>query len=272
METEVSPNPNSVETQCTVSGWRREEWILADQNSTRVYPLSKVWSELTLGRAFVIDCFLTEKLCYAVLAPGARSPGSGRKLTSRRVQILERILLGEAQKAVALSLGIAPSTVTLSSAECLSAMGLECSTSRIPMLLTLAAHAHAYGAQHIVGRATTLFRHGTGLLLVSTPRPDEILDALTPAEREVARLLTESRPHLEIAGLRGTSARTIANQLAAAFHKLGVSGRSELLSRLCRAAVLSAQREEVGTLESTMEPPVSLRDLRAPSLQPHPAS
>lgn len=52
--------------------------------------------------------------------------------------------------------------------------------------------------------------------------------ALTSAELEVARLAVAGGSNRAIARLRGTSARTVANQIASAFRKLGVGSRSEL--------------------------------------------
>jgi DNA-binding NarL/FixJ family response regulator len=44
--------------------------------------------------------------------------------------------------------------------------------------------------------------------------------------------LLEGSSHAQISSERGTSARTVANQLATAFRKLGVSGRGQLVDRL----------------------------------------
>jgi DNA-binding CsgD family transcriptional regulator len=58
------------------------------------------------------------------------------------------------------------------------------------------------------------------------------LDGLTQAERDVALLAIEGKTNSDIARLRHTSARTVANQLRSVYHKLGVSSRAELASRL----------------------------------------
>jgi DNA-binding CsgD family transcriptional regulator len=69
--------------------------------------------------------------------------------------------------------------------------------------------------------------------VASMPRPDRRLHAaLPPAELSVVRLLIEGQCYAEIARNRGTSVRTIANQITAVFRRLRVSGRSELLHRL----------------------------------------
>ncbi len=73
--------------------------------------------------------------------------------------------------------------------------------------------------------------------VVSIPLAEVMVpECLSAAEREVARLVLEGRSSREIAKVRGTSARTIANQLAAIFRKLGVSSRAEL-ARACFAAL-----------------------------------
>lgn len=53
---------------------------------------------------------------------------------------------------------------------------------------------------------------------------------LTAAERSVIELALAGLSNSEIAERRRSSARTIANQLAAVYKKLGVSGRRELAS------------------------------------------
>jgi len=55
---------------------------------------------------------------------------------------------------------------------------------------------------------------------------------LTAAELSVARLLLAGHSNAEIAGLRGTSLRTVSKQVDAVYKKLGVHSRSELASRL----------------------------------------
>ena len=61
---------------------------------------------------------------------------------------------------------------------------------------------------------------------------------LTPAEREVLRSLLDGMTRASIARARATSERTVANQIASIFRKLGVHSRSELAAR--RDVVLRA--------------------------------
>jgi DNA-binding CsgD family transcriptional regulator len=58
---------------------------------------------------------------------------------------------------------------------------------------------------------------------------------VTIAEREVLEALLEGHSNAEIAARRGTRLRTIANQIARAFAKLGVRSRAELVAYCARA-------------------------------------
>lgn len=55
-------------------------------------------------------------------------------------------------------------------------------------------------------------------------------DALTAAEREVARLARDGLSNARIAQRRRTSPHTVATQLARAYAKLGVGSRAGLLA------------------------------------------
>jgi DNA-binding CsgD family transcriptional regulator len=56
--------------------------------------------------------------------------------------------------------------------------------------------------------------------------------SLTEGERHVVLLALDGLDNAEIARVRGTAARTVANLLARAFRKLGVRSRSELAALL----------------------------------------
>ncbi len=67
-------------------------------------------------------------------------------------------------------------------------------------------------------------------------RAERRIAALRPSEQEVARGLISGKTNAEIAAERGTSARTIANQVAAIFRAYGVCSRAELARCLERAS------------------------------------
>jgi len=61
---------------------------------------------------------------------------------------------------------------------------------------------------------------------------DRLPAGLTGAERAVAMLLLEGLSNREVAQRRGTSVRTVANQVASLFRKLGVNARTEMVGAL----------------------------------------
>lgn len=69
------------------------------------------------------------------------------------------------------------------------------------------------------------------LLSWPTPRASPGDELLTPAEREVLALVVTGASNAQVARARGTSVRTVANQMARLFDKLGAGSRYELIQR-----------------------------------------
>jgi DNA-binding NarL/FixJ family response regulator len=73
------------------------------------------------------------------------------------------------------------------------------------------------------------------LCVFSFPLPSRAAAVkLTPAEQAVMRLALAGHSNASIAARRGVAARTVANQLASVFQKLGVSSRTELAGSVSR--------------------------------------
>jgi DNA-binding CsgD family transcriptional regulator len=72
---------------------------------------------------------------------------------------------------------------------------------------------------------------GDEYAIVAAPLP-ALLERLTTAERDVVFLALLGHSNAEIAHERGTTLRTVANQLARAYRKLGVRSRSDLVTKL----------------------------------------
>jgi DNA-binding CsgD family transcriptional regulator len=66
---------------------------------------------------------------------------------------------------------------------------------------------------------------------------------LSTAEREVALLLLKGLAHKEIAGVRGTSEKTVRQQALALYRKAGLSGRAELSAFFLEDLLLPAGEE-----------------------------
>ena len=68
--------------------------------------------------------------------------------------------------------------------------------------------------------------------LQATPAPqDQLLDALTPREREVARLVAQGLSNRQVAERLVLTEKTAANHLGRVFEKLGVQSRGQLAAR-----------------------------------------
>lgn len=207
--------------------------LRADATSAQPVHIAGLWAELGSGAQRIADYFFTETSCFVAIAPAPSPVTRDRRLSRKKLDVLERVLLRGGQKPVATELGLAPSTVAIIAGNCLRAMGLDHGASRAPLPLTLSIHAvHGLTALR-EARLSRVSHGGSTYSIIGTGRPElGLVRALSPAEFAVTRLLVEGKTHAQIAALRSTSVRTVANQLAAAFHKLGVSGRCELICRL----------------------------------------
>lgn len=73
------------------------------------------------------------------------------------------------------------------------------------------------------------------LVVVSLPLDTQTDDTrLTTSESQIVSAIRDGRSNAEIARMRGTSVRTVANQVAGLFRKLGVASRVELIAALHR--------------------------------------
>jgi DNA-binding CsgD family transcriptional regulator len=84
-------------------------------------------------------------------------------------------------------------------------------------------------------RATYVTIDDEELLVLSYPiEPLRAPVGLTRAERDVALAFARGKSMREIAAMRGTSTRTVANQMRAIYAKLGTQSREGLMKRLAQ--------------------------------------
>jgi len=203
--------------------------MAADACATTDLHLKLLWSELTRGISRIVDSFFTDERCYLLLALNA----TPTPIEGRRLEILEAVLIGSRQKNIAMDKKLAPSTVALNSRLALESLGLSGKPSRAHPLLMLAAQAAANQLPASAKCSVIATEDQRELRVVAMARPDVALSKLLPsAELAVIRSLVEGLCYREIAQRRGTSTRTIANQISAVFRRLRVSGRNELVQRL----------------------------------------
>jgi len=205
--------------------------VLADVDATQQISLSQLWRALAQGEHGIVDGFFSRERCYLLLSSTKRA--SSTRVTGRRLAILEAVLSGTRQKSIAIDMVLAPSTVALNSRLALEGLGVNCTPSRAHPLLMLAAKASREALGSTASYSTFVARDGSALTVVAADRPDRFLERMLPAaELEVIRNLVEGRSYAEIAHARGTSTRTVANQITAVFRRLRLSGRNELVQRL----------------------------------------
>lgn len=227
-----------------------EAATLGDARSTVAMSLPLLWRELTRGLCKVVAGFFTRERCLLLTAPSETTT----PLEGRRLRVVEAVLCGVGQKSIAFELDIAPSTVALNARLALEALGVQARPSRVHPLLMLSAMAARTQDMNDVARLSYLGPEHGGLRVLSIRRPDQTLSRrLPPAELAVVRALIEGESYERIAKRRGTSTRTIANQLTAVFRRLKVSGRSELLFRLFReSAPAGPPPGELAALETNV--------------------
>lgn len=83
-------------------------------------------------------------------------------------------------------------------------------------------------------RVMELDVEGQTFVLFEWSSAPPVLDGLTDAERDVVTGILRGESNAAIAKRRGTHLRTVANQVARIFRKVGVSSRSELVARITR--------------------------------------
>jgi DNA-binding CsgD family transcriptional regulator len=190
--------------------------------------LATLWRLLCEGRLRVSEATYRDGRCIATL-----EQSSGPKLAREHLGLLQRCFEGESQKVLSIELGVSVATIAGRFAQTLRCLHARCHASRVPIIMIMAALACGGFRQ----RRAQMEARGQRSCRVSVEVPGRTLrDRLAPSEWKVASLAIEGATYRDIARERGRSERTVANQLAAAFDKLGISGRAELRAMAVREA------------------------------------
>jgi len=200
----------------------------ADAAGAHPLEVSDLWRELCDGFWKFVDTFITGSRCYAIFAelPSPRPPGP------RLSNLLALSISGQSRKALAYEMNRSLSTISGGVQGCLRNLGLE--GRHAPALLIMAACDLRRDARAVGDwRVSRISEEGAPYYVVSVSRPDLELPArLSEAETAVVRELVSGLSYAAIAAKRSTSVRTVANQIASAFRKLGVSGRQSMIEQL----------------------------------------
>ncbi len=179
---------------------------------------SRFGSEITLGY-------------HRVVVQQGPEAAPRQRLTAREFQVAARAALGQPSKRIGEELSIAAATARGATERCVRKLGLA-SSVQLPLLWrTLCSPCRSFSQQ---GDPATYLLFQTSLSALA-------LHELTQVERLLVRHLLLGDRTRDIAAHRAVSARTVANQMAALFRKLGVSSRGELIARVVAAEGAAGQ-------------------------------
>jgi len=177
----------------------------------------RLWSELIDGRWTLIDHHEASGRRVVLAVRNAPAGASLCRLNQREIEALGHARRGASNKQIGLGMNLTASSVT--------------------RVLQSAAHkvnaALADVLQLFAGdtvRCRSVMTDGS-VLALSLEVAATWRAALSDAERAVVAELLRGQSNREIAARRGRSVRTIVNQIASAFDKLGVHSRRELALR-----------------------------------------
>lgn len=193
-----------------------------NERSDQSTELATLWHRLSEGQLYIRDTYCAEGRCYAAFELKSQPV----RPSALKLRVLERLFHGEGQKAIAADMRVSVASVAGYSTAALRSLSYQHRVSRAPILLVMASLA-ARGSDCGSVRHEGWRDDGTWLVSVEIPGRT-FRERLSGSEAEVVRLSIEGEPHATIAVARSTSLRTVANQLASAFGKLKVSGRSSL--------------------------------------------
>lgn len=193
--------------------------------------LGRVWRKIRHGELLLVDTFCSELRHFVVLTDAAER----RPACSMDCDLLERVLLSDSQKRVAIDSGVAESTLSMQAQRALQAIGARFAPSKAPLVLAFLVSAAERDSIH-QARESRLANGAQQCRVISLARPElRLASALTAAEYHVLCRLVEGLSYAQIAAERGTTTRTVANQVASLFRRLHVSGRGQLISLLVSA-------------------------------------
>lgn len=179
----------------------------------------ELWRALVAGEWSLVEKWESDGRRYLAAyrnAPDVRDP---RALTKHESAVLRYVALGASNKEIAFTLGLPVGSIGTAVSQLLRKLGCHRRTE-------LVALAKIDDAKRL---------GDDDLAILSIPaRNGAKLNALSPAEREVAEQLVRGASNADIALARQTSAHTIANQIRRIFKKLGVQSRADLVHALTR--------------------------------------
>jgi DNA-binding NarL/FixJ family response regulator len=198
---------------------------------------SALWGGLVEGAWSVVAEFECDACLYLVVRGNGAEARAARALSEREREVLGRVVLGQANKLVSYELGMSQSGVSICIKEACSKLGIGARTPLL-QLMQFGTRPPQPGTEGFCVEA------GESAVLRIERQEVVTPDALTSSERAIFLAMLRGLSNAEIAARRNRSLRTVANQVAALFGKLGVSSRAELVARHGSLAGVFLQQTE----------------------------
>lgn len=195
--------------------------------ASRTAPEAIFWHGLITGAFRLVEASYQDS-CYLAIA---REQGiAASKLTNLELILLHRVFQGVPQKNLAFEFDVSAATISQLLGGARLKLGLGDRMSSTPLPIVLLALKQSGATSLPSARFARFQRAGQEHLeLGLSPLEPEALDELSGGERHVALLFAWGATYRQIADQRGTSPRTVSNQLANICTKLRVHGRFELI-------------------------------------------
>jgi len=151
----------------------------------------------------------------------------GAQVSGREHEVLQAVMNGEADRDISRRMGISRQCVCGHLGNGLIKLGTESRFAALQVWRALTEIEKGRGGRAVVGEVDYGGERLLSIRCDIPPRP-EIEVRLSSAEHHVAWLVCDGLSNRDIAIERGTAERTVANQIASIFHKLGVCRRFDV--------------------------------------------
>lgn len=213
--TSLSPEVETPSARSALrSAVRTREKARSTQRSADNHAL---WPALISGRWTLVDAFTAGGTRYVVAYENPPKAPDLRGLSHREQAVLEYTLAGRSGKWIALELKLSEPTIARALHSALRRIGRADLTALAGLR---SAIFEMVRIEHAIGRVA----------VASIAQRNLSLTTLSHAEQEIAAKVIDGKATVAIARERGTSPRTVVQQIANIYRKLEVSSRRELLA------------------------------------------
>lgn len=191
----------------------------------------QLWQELLDGNWAVLVQQEVDGRCFVLARRDDARTRLPLSLTDRESRAAALAVRGHSNKYIAYELGVSISTGYTLVSSAIEKLGLRSRVELVELFGALSAQDSSKLSSSWAIRADCFAADCSSYALFEiTVRRLEPPGGLTRAERDVVLGVLRRKSNAEIARARRTSKNTVANQLRAIYVKLGISGRSQLIS------------------------------------------